>query len=294
MFTNVRFNCLFEINEPIVPRFILDFYSQVKVQTDEHGYLLISFMIQHEFITLSIAQFGQILKIPYNGQAVFTNEWDLASLAYSQETEGPYHTYLPTPDDIRRFLQIERVDLNRTIKSQSVVLTPNQILTKELRQDMRRWEELIRENVFGLGGNRDHLSACLAHMLYCIVAEEQYNLAYFFVKRIECARSNPTANLPYGMFLTRLYRHIMEHYPHLDNGIYNIVDRVMRPLALKQIRRPRSDRGKARHSISSTSAHHNRGSSSRQGDDDEDDGASRSSTPYPTTYLNSLKRLDYQ
>ncbi|GJV60629.1 hypothetical protein Tco_1466729 [Tanacetum coccineum] len=262
MFTNVCFNCLFEINEPIVPRFILDFYSQVKVQTDEH--------------------------------AVFTNEWDLASLAYSQETEGPYHTYLPTPDDIRRFLQIERVDLNRTIKSQSVVLTPNQILTKELRQDMRRWEELIRENVFGLGGNRDHLPACLAHMLYCIVAKEQYNLAYFFVKRIESARSNPTANLPYGMFLTRLYRHIMEHYPYLDNGIYNVVDRVMRLLALIQTRKPQSDLGKARHSVSSTSTHHNRGSSSRQGDDDEDDGASRASTLSPTTYLNSLKPLDYQ
>ncbi|GKE20259.1 hypothetical protein Tco_1431771, partial [Tanacetum coccineum] len=135
MFTNVCFNCLFEINEPIVPRFILDFYSQVKVQTDEYGYLLIAFMIQHEFITLTLAQFGQILRIPYNGKAVFTNEWDLASLTYSQETEGPYHTDLPTPDDIRRFLQLNRVELNRTMKSQNVVLTPNPILTKELRDD---------------------------------------------------------------------------------------------------------------------------------------------------------------
>ncbi|GJU19690.1 hypothetical protein Tco_1153032 [Tanacetum coccineum] len=207
-------------------------------------------MIQHEFITLSLAQFGQILKIPYNGQAVFTNEWDLASLAYSQETEGPYHTDLPTPDNIRRFLHLDRVELNRTIKSQNVTLTPNQILTKELRQDMKRWEELIRENVFGLGGHRDHLSASLAHMLYCIVAEEQYNLAYFFVKRIECAWATSTANLPHGMFLTRLYRHVMEHYPHLDNGIYNVVDR--------------------------------------------DDGAFRASTPSPTTYLNSIRPLNYQ
>ncbi|GJR17375.1 hypothetical protein Tco_0965902 [Tanacetum coccineum] len=159
---------------------------------------------------------------------------------------------------------------------------------------MRRWEELIRENVFGLGGNRDHLLACLAHMFYCIVAEEQYNLAYFFVKIIKCARSNPIANLPYGMFLTRLYRHNMEHYQHLDNAIYNVVDRVMRPLALKQTRKPQSDHGKAHHSISSTSAHHNHGSSSRQGDDDEDDGAFYASTPSPTTYLNSLKPLDYQ
>ncbi|GKA74427.1 hypothetical protein Tco_0780729 [Tanacetum coccineum] len=162
LFTNIRFNCLFKINEPIVPRFILDFYSQVTVQTDEYGYLVISFMIQHEFITLTLAQFGQILKILYNGQVVFTNEWDLGSL------------------------------------DQTVTLTSNQILTKELSPDMKQWEELIRENVFGLGGHRDHLPACLSHMLYCVVVEEQYNLAYFFVKQIECARANPTSNLPYG------------------------------------------------------------------------------------------------
>ncbi|GKF14959.1 hypothetical protein Tco_0056421, partial [Tanacetum coccineum] len=190
----------------------------------------------------------------------FINEWDLASFSYSQETKGPYHTNLPTPDDIHRFLQLDRIELNRTIKSQNVVLTSIQILTKEFSRDMKRWEELIRENVFGLGGHRDHLPASLARMLYCIVAEEQYNLAYFFVKIIECARSNPTDNLPY----------------------------VMCPLALKQTRKPQSDRGKAHHSISSTSAHHNYRSSSRQGDNDEDDGASHFSTPSPTTYLNSL------
>ncbi|GKA34843.1 hypothetical protein Tco_0721272 [Tanacetum coccineum] len=113
-------------------------------------------------------------------------------------------------------------------------------------------------------------------MLYYVVAEEQYNLAYFFVKRIECARANPTANLPYGMFLTRLYRHIMEAYPHLDNGIYDIVDRVMRPLALKQTWRPRSDRGKARHSVSSSSSHHHgtpislKKKTNHMNDDDDD------------------------
>ncbi|GJY74144.1 hypothetical protein Tco_0478575 [Tanacetum coccineum] len=171
------------------------------------------------------------------------------------KNRGPYSTDLPTPDDIRRLLKLERVMVDRTIKSQTVTLTPNQILTKELSPDMKQWKSSIRE--------------------------EQYNLAYFFVKRIECARANPTANLPYGMFLTRLYRHIMEAYPHLDNGIYDIVDRVMRPLALKQTRRPRSDRGKARHSVSSLSSHHH-GTSSHQHDDDDDDvKTSRASTPSP-------------
>nr|GEY73936.1 putative retrotransposon Ty1-copia subclass protein [Tanacetum cinerariifolium] len=111
---------------------------------------------------------------------------------------------------------------------------------------------------------------------------------------IKSARATPKAHLPYGMFLTRLFRHVMEHYRHLDNGIYDVVERVMRALALRQARRPRSDRGKARHSVSSTFAYHNRGSSSHHGDDDEDDDASRASTPSPTTNLNSLGPLDYQ
>ncbi|GKB31124.1 hypothetical protein Tco_0870525 [Tanacetum coccineum] len=59
----------------------------------------------------------------------------------------------------------------------------------------------------------------------------------------------------------------------------------MRPLALRQTCRPQSDRGKARHFVSLTSY---------QGGDDEDDGASRASTPSPTTYLNSPGPLEYQ
>nr|GEW13402.1 ribosomal protein L7Ae/L30e/S12e/Gadd45 [Tanacetum cinerariifolium] len=182
-----------------------------------------------------------------------------------------------------------------TIKSQTVALNPNQILTKELSPDIKQWEELIRENVFGLRGHRDRLPACLAHMLYCVVTEEQYNLVYFFVKRIECARATPIANIPYGMFLTRLYRYVMEMYPHLDNGTYDIVERVMRPLALRQTRRPQSDCGKARRFVSCSSSHY-QDTSSHQHDDDNDDDVetSQASTPSPTTYLNSLSPHDYQ
>nr|GEW08034.1 plasmodesmata callose binding protein 3-like [Tanacetum cinerariifolium] len=177
-FSNIRLNCLYEINETIVLRFVLDFYSQVTLQRDDSGVILIFFMIQNEFITLSLQQFGQILRIQFDGQAVFTNEWYLA-------------------------------------------------------------------------------------------------------------------HLPYGMFLTRLFRHVMEFYPHLDNGIYDVIERVMRPLALRQPRRPRSDRYKAHRSISSSSFHH-QGTSSHQHDDDDYVKTSRASTPYPTTYLNSLNPIDYQ
>nr|GEU87821.1 hypothetical protein [Tanacetum cinerariifolium] len=134
---------------------------------------------------------------------------------------------------------------------------------------MKHWEELIRENVFRLGGHEDHLSASLAHMLYCIVTEEPYNLAYFFVKRIECAQATPNANLPYGM--------------------------VMRTLALKQTQKPQSDRRKpnARHFVSSSSGHHLE-SSYHHEEDDEDEGTSLANNPSPTTYLNSFQLLNYQ
>ncbi|GJW64526.1 hypothetical protein Tco_0116410 [Tanacetum coccineum] len=87
----------------------------------------------------------------------------------------------------------------------------------------------------------------------------------------------------------------MEHYPHLDNGIYNVVDQVMLLLALRQTRKPRSDRGihKACHSISSSSTHHY-GSSSHQEDDDDNEGISRASISSSTICLNSLSPLNYE
>ncbi|GJT79482.1 hypothetical protein Tco_1053824 [Tanacetum coccineum] len=112
---------------------------------------------------------------------------------------------------------------------------------------------------------------------------------------IESARAIPKAHLPYGMFLTCLFQYVMENYPYLDNGIYNVVDQVMCPLSLRQTCKPQSDCGmhKARHSVSFSSTHHY-GSSAHQEDDDENEGTSRASTPSPTTYLNSLLPLDYE
>ncbi|GJX33222.1 hypothetical protein Tco_0243077 [Tanacetum coccineum] len=157
-----------------------------------------------------------------------------------------------------------------------------------------------RMHHFG-GPNEGTLNPEIVEGLIHVLDEHNGLVQLFRTARDRCndgeipgAQATPKAHLPYGMFLTRLFRHVMELYPHLDNGIYDVVEQVMCPLALRQTRRPRSDRHKARHSVSSTSAHHNCGSLSHQGDDDEDDGASRASTPCPTTYLNSLKPLDYQ
>ncbi|GJV50235.1 hypothetical protein Tco_1440447 [Tanacetum coccineum] len=50
---------------------------------------------------------------------------------------------------------------------------------------------------------------------------------------------------------------------------------------------------KARHSVSSSSAHHF-GSSSHYESDEEDEGTSCASTPSPSSFLNSLSPLTHQ
>lgn len=179
---------------------------------------------------------------------------------------------------------------SRKIKSRNVDIHENQILLKELSPNMKNWEELIRENVFGTGGHRIHLMASIAHMLYCVVAEENYNLAYLFVHRIMTAKNTPNANLPYGMFLTRLYRYIMEHYQDLRNDFYVQIPPTLNQLALVRTRHSRSDKGNSHGPLFSMP----RGSTSHRGnDDDEEENTSRVSTPSPTTFIDDLPDLDY-
>ncbi|GJV45853.1 hypothetical protein Tco_1430389 [Tanacetum coccineum] len=92
-------------------------------------------MIQHEFITFSLEQFGRILRIPYTGQCAFTNEWDLSSLSIFQKPKGTYHTELPTPDDIHRFLRLEHVESNRLIKGKNVDLSPKRSSSHQFNDD---------------------------------------------------------------------------------------------------------------------------------------------------------------
>ncbi|GJU58554.1 copia protein [Tanacetum coccineum] len=148
------------------------------------------------------------------------------------------------------------------------------------------------ENVFCLGGNRDHIPACLCYMLYCVANSERFNLAYFMAKRMEWVTKQTRLILPYGMLLTRLLDFINGENIELQNESYVLYDRVMNPLAAQLERKPRRDRGtrRGRHSTSSSSAFDQPSSSHLNDDDDDvnDEGTSRASTPSPIRYVNSL------
>nr|GEW70808.1 retrovirus-related Pol polyprotein from transposon TNT 1-94 [Tanacetum cinerariifolium] len=105
-----------------------------------------------------------------------------------------------------------------------------------------------------LRGHKDHVSLCLCHMLYCIESLTPYNLAFFILKRMETTQNKPKELLPYGMLLTRLFKHVVSVSHELALDHYLSHDRAMYPLAPHYERKTQSDHGKKRPRESNTSS----------------------------------------
>ncbi|GKC44429.1 retrovirus-related pol polyprotein from transposon TNT 1-94 [Tanacetum coccineum] len=79
-------------------------------------------------------------------------------------------------------------------------------------------------------GNRDHVQASIALMLYFLETERPYNLAYFIVMRMSYFRDRFDKVLPYGMIVTRLFKNLKASIKnHPFDGHYTLVPRTKRP-----------------------------------------------------------------
>ncbi|GKC81058.1 hypothetical protein Tco_1136775 [Tanacetum coccineum] len=138
MFSHIGFKCLLEISEQIVPRFILEFYSQYRINYDPDGEMFVEFVFQNQLFSFSLEEFGQILHIPYEGDCSFSNKWSLDDLPYSVPTDGPYQTNPPSPDDIKLLVQIKQQNVFYLIgHEQEIMVEENQILTHETNDIMK-------------------------------------------------------------------------------------------------------------------------------------------------------------
>ncbi|GJV62894.1 hypothetical protein Tco_1473722 [Tanacetum coccineum] len=137
--------------------------------------------------SLTLEEFGQILKIPFKGQASHTDIWSLDHLSIGVPSKGRYKTTPPSPNVVKSFIQVPRQGQTTRTKNKKTIV---------------------------VGGHKDHASACLCHMLYCIETSTPYNLAFFILKRMEKTRNKPKELLPFRMLLTRLFKHVTR----LDQG----------------------------------------------------------------------------
>ena len=72
-----------KVNEQIVPRFVLEFYSFLNLTTDHEGEIYVNFTIRNHTFSYPLPTFGQILGVPTEGQCTFTHEWSLDALTRS-------------------------------------------------------------------------------------------------------------------------------------------------------------------------------------------------------------------
>ncbi|GKE21462.1 hypothetical protein Tco_1432974, partial [Tanacetum coccineum] len=87
--------------------------------------------------------------------------------------------------------------VTRIRHEQEIVVEDNQILTREITDIMKTWVDIIWENIFCLGGNWDHVPACLCYMPFSIDTSTKYNLAFFIAKRMELVTKQARLILPY-------------------------------------------------------------------------------------------------
>ncbi|GJS55305.1 hypothetical protein Tco_0628667 [Tanacetum coccineum] len=246
-FESIDFDCLLNLNEQIVPCFVLEFYSQLTFNYNSTSHFVVNFVIQSKSFSFTLEEFGQILKILFKGHASHTDMWSLDYLSISVPSKGYYKTTPPSPSVVKSFIQIPRQ-----------------------------------------GGHKDHVFACLCHMLYCIETSTRYNLAFFILKRMEKTQSKPKELLPYGMLLTRLFKLVVSVFLELVIDLYISHDQVMHPLTPHYERKTRSDHGKKRpreSNASSSSTTLNHPSSSHPFDDpieENDDESFHSNSSFPS------------
>nr|GEW88552.1 hypothetical protein [Tanacetum cinerariifolium] len=162
-------------------------------------------------------------------------------------TVGPPTTVISTGSEGKEVMVESDTPKKKKLQEQIDAQVARELEEQQEKENMRMNEQIARDTEVA----RIHAEEELPRMI------DSLDKSNDTIAKVESEWVTPKAHLPYGMFLTGLFQHVMEHYLHHDNGIYDVVERVMR-------------------------------------DDNEDDGASRASTSSPTTYINSLRPLDYQ
>ena len=83
MFQLVNLDCIYKVDEQIIPHFVLEFYSLLNLTSDLEGEIYVYFTIQNQLISYSLPVFGQALGVPTEGHCTFTHEWNLDAIARS-------------------------------------------------------------------------------------------------------------------------------------------------------------------------------------------------------------------
>ncbi|GKD26455.1 hypothetical protein Tco_1232669 [Tanacetum coccineum] len=207
-------------------RFVTEFYHSLEVKKTHDDYPYIEFKLGSFTFELSLSKLTRIFKTPHKGIVFYTNDLSLNSL------DGHVNNrfFSPDPKSVKQIITIIR-----TTKRQ-LQRDPNKLFQDDLRPKVKGWELFLKENVFNILGNRDHVNVCTAYMLYYLKIKKTFDLTTMIVLRMDDVKKNNDAPMPYAMLLTRLYKYILQTNPQsivpLNRFTYHQC--VMNPLDFKK------------------------------------------------------------
>ncbi|GJY02870.1 hypothetical protein Tco_0361022 [Tanacetum coccineum] len=141
-------------------------------------------------------EFARILNVPCQGVCMFSTEWSISSLPTCIDPNPTI--YLPPIEDpkvVHDTIFYERPPGKiRKVKGNPVVLDPYQMVISKVKLDFKSGKLF------------------LAKML------------------MESVTKSDVMVLPYGMLLTRLYRHVHSSHSYAISDLHSLVDHVMIPL----------------------------------------------------------------
>ena len=73
----IHFDCLLEIDEPICPRFILEFYASIYLFSDDYGRMSINFSASGHPYSFTLDEFAHNLGAPNRGTCLYSDKHSL-------------------------------------------------------------------------------------------------------------------------------------------------------------------------------------------------------------------------
>ncbi|GJR61629.1 hypothetical protein Tco_1503791 [Tanacetum coccineum] len=111
-FQAIGFKPFLTLNEPICPRFVVEFYHSLEVKRNELDIPYIEFKLGQFTFTLTPSRLSQILKTPYALENFYTSEWSLNSL-----DDHPNSNYFgPKHDIVKKAITTPRITQAQLLK----------------------------------------------------------------------------------------------------------------------------------------------------------------------------------
>ncbi|GJT61648.1 hypothetical protein Tco_1005181 [Tanacetum coccineum] len=199
-FQAIGFKPFLTLNEPICPRFVVEFYHSLEVKRNEEDILYIEFKLGQFTFTLTPSHLSQILKTPHTLETFYTSEWSLNSL-----DDHPYSNYFGLKHDI-----IKKVITTLRTTQAQLLRDSNKLY---IRPDLKLWELFFKEKFFCSTDKRNKVKACTAYMLYYLTIRRKFNFTSMIIYRMEEVIKKRKGPMPFAMLLTRIYNHILAINP---------------------------------------------------------------------------------